>query len=208
MDAREHNRIAWDRQVELDNEWTRPVSSEDVAAARRGEWTIRVTSRKAVPRDWIPDVADRDILCLAAGGGQQAPILAAAGARITVLDNSPRQLEQDRHVAERDDLEIITVLGDMTDLHMFADRQFDVIVHPVSNVFVSDIIPVWREAYRVVRPGGVLIAGFVNPAVYLFDHDAAEQTGKLEVVHGLPYSDVDSMSDATIRRLAGRSADK
>jgi len=30
--------------------------------------------------------------CLASGGGQQGPVLAAAGAHVTVFDNSPRQL--------------------------------------------------------------------------------------------------------------------
>ena len=92
-------------------------------------------------------------MCLASGGGQQGPILAAAGADVTVFDNSPRQLEQDRYVADRDGLHLQTVEGDMRDLSCFPDESFDLIVHPVSNVFVPDVKPVWREAYRVLKPG-------------------------------------------------------
>jgi 2-polyprenyl-3-methyl-5-hydroxy-6-metoxy-1,4-benzoquinol methylase len=70
------------------------------------------------------------VLCLASGGGQQGPILAAAGARVTVFDNSPQQLAQDRFVARREGLTLETVEGDMRDLSVFADVSFDLIVHP------------------------------------------------------------------------------
>jgi SAM-dependent methyltransferase len=71
---------------------------------------------------------------------------------VTVLDNSPRQLERDREVATREDLEVRTVLGDMRDLAVFPDARFDVVFHPVSNVFCPDLAPDWREAFRVLRP--------------------------------------------------------
>jgi 2-polyprenyl-3-methyl-5-hydroxy-6-metoxy-1,4-benzoquinol methylase len=67
-----------------------------------------------VDRTWLPDVMTGvDVLCLASGAGQQGPTLAAAGARVTVFDNSPRQLDQDDFVAARDGLTSRTVLGDM-----------------------------------------------------------------------------------------------
>ncbi|HMN59917.1 MAG TPA: class I SAM-dependent methyltransferase, partial [Anaerolinea sp.] len=169
MDIRNHNRQAWNKQVERGNEWTIPASREAVAAARRGDVEIYLTPQRRVPAEWLGTLPGRDVLCLASGGGQQGPILAAAGARVSVLDNSPRQLDQDRAVAAREGLQILIVEGDMADLHMFADGSFDLIVHPVSNVFAEDVLAVWREAWRVLRPGGGLIAGFNNPAIYLFD---------------------------------------
>ena len=72
----------------------------------------------------------QDVLCLASGGGQQGPILAAAGANVTVFDNSPAQLRQDELVARREGLSIRTVQGDMRDLSAFADGSFDLIFHP------------------------------------------------------------------------------
>lgn len=77
----------------------------------------------------------------------------------------------------------------MANLDMFADEIFDLIVHPVSNCFVPGVMPVWREAFRVLRRGGCLLAGFANPAMYIFDLERAERTGRLEVKHPLPYSD-------------------
>ncbi|WP_238332484.1 class I SAM-dependent methyltransferase [Kribbella jejuensis] len=195
VDPAAHNRAAWDKSVEEGNEWSTPVSSEEVERARKGDWSIVLIGRQPLDRSWLPaDLTGKDVLCLASGGGQQGPILAAAGARVTVFDNSPGQLGQDELVAARDGLELHTVLGDMRDLSAFGDATFDVVFHPVSNLFVPDLAPVWRECFRVLRPGGTLLAGFLNPDAYLFDHEALDERGELIVVHKLPYSDVTQYS--------------
>src|SRR3954465_12614356 len=123
MDTLAYNRRAWDRCVEQGDRWTIPVSSEVIASARRGEWEVVLTPCKPVPRAWFPDLKGLDVLCLASGGGQQAPVLAAGGAAVTLLDNSPKQLAQDRLVADRDDLELTLVEGDMRDLRGFAEES-------------------------------------------------------------------------------------
>lgn len=204
MDVRAYNRGAWDHAVETGNRWTVPVGPEVTAAARRGEWSIVLTPTKPVPRAWFPPLAGLDVLCLASGGGQQGPILAAAGATVTVFDNSPRQLGQDRMVADRDGLAIDLVEGDMRDLSCFADGRFGVIVHPCSNVFVPDVRPVWRECFRVLRPGGVLLAGMCNPVLFLFDEDQPAN-GDLIVKYAIPYSDLTSLTDAERKRYTDRN---
>ncbi len=180
-----HNAAAWDREVERGNPWTIPASPEEIAAARAGRWRIVLTPTWPIPHDWLPPLPGLDILALASGGGQQGPILAAAGARVTALDNSPAQLAQGRLVAEREGLDLRSVRGDMSVLDAFGDESFDAVVHPVSNCFVPDVRPVWREAFRVLRPGGVLLAGFGNGLVYLFDWVAMD-AGELVVRHRLP----------------------
>jgi len=201
-DILRYNRHAWDRQVELGNRWTIPVGPDGVLRARRGDWSLVLTPTKPVPADWFPPPAGLDVLCLASGGGQQGPILAAAGANVTVFDNSPGQLAQDRMVAEREGLEIETVLGDMADLSALPDARFDLIFHPVSNVFAPDVRPVWREAFRVLRPGGSLLAGFMNPVQYLFD-DIALERGEFRVAHRIPYLDLYSPTEEERAGLAG-----
>ena len=75
-----HNRAAWDREVDRDNEWTRPVGPDVIARARAGDWSVVLIGHQPVPRDWFPaDLADAAVLGLASGGGQQGPVLAAAG---------------------------------------------------------------------------------------------------------------------------------
>jgi SAM-dependent methyltransferase len=199
MNYADHNRRAWNRNVGRANRWTVPVSPAVVAAARQGRWEIMLTPAKAVPRSWFPLLPGCEVLCLASGGGQQGPILAAAGAQVTVFDLSPAQLRQDRQVAEREGLTLETVEGDMTDLSVFPAERFDLLVHPCSNCFVPDVRPVWREAYRVLRPGGTLLSGFINPVQYIFDDDKSKQ-GILEARFRIPYSDLTSLSDAERQR--------
>ena len=197
--VRDHNRKAWDRQVDSGNEWTVPASPEVIAAARRGEWQVVLTPSRPVPHDWFGELDGARVLCLASGGGQQGPILAAAGASAVVFDNSPRQLGQDRLVAERDRLDLATVEGDMRDLSAFGDRSFDLVFHPCANLFVPDIRPVWRESFRVLRPGGRLLTGFVNPLQYIFDWERSER-GELIVRHAIPYSDLTSLEETERQR--------
>ncbi len=201
MDVLKHNRDAWDAEVDRENPWTVPVDAATVADARRGEWQIFLTPMRPVPRSWFPPLDGTRVLCLASGGGQQGPILSAAGAAVTVLDNSPRQLEGDREVAERESLDIETTLGDMTDLSRFDDESFDLIVHPVSNCFIPDVRPVWREAYRVLRPWGQLLSAFSNGTIYIFDEDAMDE-GRLEVARSLPHSDPEFYGPDGVAKLA------
>jgi len=143
---------------------------------------------------------DKKVLCLASGGGQQGPIMAATGADVTVFDNSQSQLEQDLLVAKRDGLTIKTVQGDMKDLSIFEDATFDLIVHPWSNVYIDDVLPVWKEAFRVMKKGGILISGFGNPVEYIFDLKALNK-GEFVVRHQLPYSDLTSISEQELKEL-------
>lgn len=204
IDVIKHNSAAWDLEVEQASDWTTPVSTEIIERARRGDWSVLLTPAKPVPREWFGDIAGRDLLCLASGGGQQAPVLAAAGARVTSFDNSAKQLEQDRFVAERDDLQLRLEQGNAADLSRFADASFDLIFNPCSNLFMPALGPVWDECFRVLRRGGVLLVGFTKPEVFIFDLLEADRTGELVLRHSLPYADETSLTDSELREKVGR----
>lgn len=181
-------RMDWNAESETgDSDWTKPVSHDEIEKASGGNIEMFLTPVKTIPISWFPPLKDSKVLCLASGGGQQGPLMAAAGADVTVFDNSDVQLSKDKLVAEREGLDIKTVQGDMRDLSCFDDERFDLIIHPVSNLFVPDIKPVWNEAYRILKKGGILLSGFVNPVAFIFDErDMAKN--KLVVSHKIPYS--------------------
>lgn len=197
----EENEKIWDERSENNDTWSIPVTSEMVSRAREGDWSIVLTPTKPVPENWFPEnLGQKKILCLASGGGQQGPILAATGADVTVFDNSTKQLEKDASVAQRDHLNIKTVQGNMQDLSMFEDESFDCIVHPWSNGYIDDVKPVWKECARVLKKNGLLLAGFGNPIEYIFNAAKLEQ-GILSVENTIPYADIDHMDDSETRKI-------
>lgn len=171
MDYQQRNAETIDRWIAEGWEWGVPISHEVYQHALQGDWRVLLTPTKPVPRAWFGDLRGKKVLGLASGGGQQMPIFAAAGAECTVLDYSPKQLESERLVAAREGYAIEIVRADMTKPLPFADGTFDLIFHPVSNCYVKEVVPIFRECYRVLKDGGVLLAGLDIGINYLFDAD-------------------------------------
>ncbi|HEX8288837.1 MAG TPA: class I SAM-dependent methyltransferase [Pyrinomonadaceae bacterium] len=205
MNVQEYNSAAWDKLAENGIEWSIPATPETIERARNDDWEVILTPIKPVPREWFGDVKGKNILCLASGGGQQSPILAAAGANVTSFDASAKQLELDKLVANRENLHIRLEKGDAADLSRFADESFDIIFNPCSNCFMANLEPIWRECFRVLRRGGVLLTGFNNPIVYIFDTFAEENEGVLRVKNRLPYSDVESLTEEEKARCIAKN---
>ena len=178
------NSATIDRWVEDGWEWGKPIDHETYAKALQGEWAVLLTPTKPVPKEWFCEMKGAKVLGLASGGGQQMPIFAALGAECTVLDYSEKQLESERIVAEREGYDIEIVRADMTKPLPFADESFDLIFHPVSNCYVREVIPIWRECYRVLKKGGILLAGLDNGINFIFDDD------ELMVKNALPFDPI------------------
>jgi len=193
-----HNQAAWDKQASDGNRWTIPVDAGAVARARAGDWSVILTPRKPVPREWFGTLRGADVLALASGGGQQAPLFAAAGAAVTIFDASAEQLARDRAVSDREGLGLRVEQGDMRDLSRFPSARFDLVFHPCSNCFVPDPRPVWREAARVLRPGGRLLSGFCLPTLFLVEEQSDEK-GVIDVRYRIPYSDLDQLDPEALR---------
>lgn len=170
----------WKKKYGL--QWMEPISHQTFLDACNGKWDITLTPVKAVPHTWIGDVAGRKILGLASGGGQQMPIMAALGADCTVLDISKEQLESERAVAIREGYPIRIIQGDMTEPFPFGDNTFDMIINPVSNQYIEEVIPVFAECYRVLKPGGFLLCGLDTGIYWIFDNKEEK------AVHSLPFN--------------------
>ncbi|WP_227862911.1 MULTISPECIES: class I SAM-dependent methyltransferase [unclassified Clostridioides] len=132
-------------------EWGQPISHEVFERAKAGDWSVVLTPTKPVPKNWFCDMKNTKILGLASGGGQQMPIFTALGAQCTVLDYSTSQLLSEKKVAEREKYSIELVQADMAKPLPFKDESFDLIFHPVSNCYVEDVLPIWKECYRILK---------------------------------------------------------
>lgn len=163
-------------------EWGQPISHEVFERAKAGDWFVLLSPTKPVPKDWFCPMKGAKILGLASGGGQQMPIFSALGAECTILDYSPVQLESERMVAEREGYDINIVRADMTKPLPFEDESFDLIFHPVSNCYVEDVLSIWKECYRVLKKGGILLAGLDIGLGYLFNDE------ETEMIRPLPFN--------------------
>lgn len=179
MEYQEMNAKTIDRWIEEGWEWGKPVSHEACENARNGSWDVLLTPTKSVPHAWFGELRGKKVLGLASGGGQQIPIFAALGAECTVLDYSEKQLESERMVAQREGYSVRVIRADMTKPLPFSDDEFDLIFHPVSNCYVEEVKPIFRECFRVLKPGGVLLGGFDNGVNYIVNSDEKIVANKL-----------------------------
>jgi SAM-dependent methyltransferase len=165
------NAYIFDRWAEEGWQSSRPLNHQNYQNAVLGNWQIRLTPGRYVPRDWFPPLQGLQVLGLASGGGQQMPVFAAQGAVCTVLDYSEKQLENDRLVAQREHYEIRAIRADMSQPLPFEDESFDLIFHPLSNCYIRDVEQVWQECWRILKPGGILMSGLDNGINFIFGED-------------------------------------
>lgn len=182
MEYQDINAATIDRWIEEGWEWGQPIDHETYVKALEGEWDVVLTPTKPVPHEWFGDLKGKKVLGLASGGGQQMPIFAALGAECTVLDYSVKQLESEAMVARREGYDIRIIRADMTKPLPFEDGEFDLIFHPVSNCYVEEVKPIYKECARILKKGGVLLAGLENGVNYLVDDD------ETAIVNTMPFN--------------------
>lgn len=160
-----------DKWVKEGWQWGTPIDHETYINAKRGTWDVVLTPTVPVPKDWFLPFKDLKILGLASGGGQQMPIFAALGAKCTVMDISDEQLNSEKIVSKRENYHIDMIKADMTKTFPFEDETFDLIFHPVSNVYVKDVSHVFRECARVLKKDGLLLSGLDNGINFIADEE-------------------------------------
>lgn len=153
------------------NPYTVPLTKEEYKEAIENELSVGLTVGKVVPIEWFEKAKGTKLLGLACGGGQQGPVFAGKGYDTTIMDFSEEQLAKDKLVAERESIQINAVHADMTKPFPFEDESFDIIFCPVSNAYISDLENMWKESYRVLKHGGLLMIGYMNPWIYMYDGD-------------------------------------
>ena len=148
-----YNIARWKALVEADALFTRPALSLDPGSARR----------MLDPERRLGDVASKDVLCLACGGGRQSIAFALLDANVTVFDLSDVQLNRDREAAAHFNVEIKTVRGNIQDLSHFEAAAFDIVYHSYSLGFVPNARAVFQQVARILRPRGLYHFMCANP---------------------------------------------
>lgn len=189
MDYTNYNSKIIDQWVTEGWEWGKPIDHEEYLKAQKGDFKMVLTPNRQIPKDWFPDsFKNQKVLGLAAGGGQQMPILTALGADCTVFDYSQKQLDAEKEVADREGYSIEVIRGDMTKNLPFADESFDMIIQPVANCYIEDVQHVWEESARILKKGGRLLVGMDNGVNYIFDKT------ETKLYHKLPYNPLEDPS--------------
>ena len=182
MTYQDRNAETIDRWISDGWEWGIPISHEIYEKAKNGSWDVLLTPTKPVPHSWFGDLSGKKVLGLASGGGQQIPVFTALGAECTVLDYSKKQLESEEMVARREGYAVRIIRADMTNPLPFDNDEFDLIFHPLSNCYVENPDPIFRECFRVLKPGGILLSGLDNGINYIVNED------ETAIVNSLPFN--------------------
>ena len=175
------NRERWNALARANVEYSRPFL----------DYTIEQASENIYRHGILKDVAEKKVLCLASGGGQDSVAFGLLGADVTVLDLSDVQLERDREGAIHHGLKTKTIQGDMRDLSFFPENQFDIVWQVYSINFIPSVEPVFREVRRVLKSGGIYFLQFANP--FTIGVDEEKWDGKAYPLDSL-YIDGEDMS--------------
>lgn len=137
------------------------------------EWARLETPAGIVELDRTLRIIDRfvpaacDMLDLGGGPGRYTLAMAERGHRCQLVDLSPRLVEEaNARIAASPHASTTprAVVGDASDLSAFADATFDCVLAlgPFYHLTRSeDRKEAARECFRVLRPGGVILAAFI-----------------------------------------------
>jgi len=196
------NKERWEELARENIGFSRPYLDLDMDSARK----------VVDPEGMLGEIAGKDVLCLAGGGGQQSAAFGLLGANTTIIDLSETQLERDREAVKHYNLDVRTIQGDMRDLSCFSDNSFDIVWHAHSLSFVPDARQVFRGVARIIRGEGFYRLYCVNPFIHGLLNDGHKWDGKGyplrrpyqdgEIIVDDPRWDVDP-GDGNIKRIRG-----
>ena len=90
---------------------------------------------------------------------------------VNVVDISDEMLQLDREVARQRNLEMRVIEQSMDDLSCFEPASFDIVIHPVSTCYVSNIELVYRQVARVMEQDGIYISQHKQPVSLQVDRE-------------------------------------
>jgi SAM-dependent methyltransferase len=175
------NKQHWERMVKESCGFTRPWLNlnrnllRQYVAGQLGP--VPAPLLEVYPVNVLANIEGKEVLCLAAGGGQQSAVFGLLGARVTVVDWVEGQLEGDVAAAAHYGYAVTTVCADMRNLSCVGEGVFDLVYQAPSMAYVPDVHLVYAEIFRVLKPRGIYRVCFTNPATEFVDWDSWDGEG-------------------------------
>ena len=169
------NRAHWEQEVARKQGFTVPWLDLDGETVRRyaaGKLDLVPDSLFLMyPISVLQNLAGKEVLCLASGGGQQTAVFGLLGAQVTSVDITEGQLSGDRVAAAYYGYAVDTIRADMRDFATSVDGEFDVVFQGPSMSWIPDVREVYAEVAKTLRPGGAYRVDFENPANHFLEWD-------------------------------------
>jgi len=124
-----------------------------------------------VDRRLLGELSGRRVLELGCGAGHAAVGLAIRGARVSAVDGDVVQINLARTLAARHEVTVEFHQAQPAELAFVRADQIDLVVSVSALSFTADLDRVFRQAHRVLCPGGHIAIGLPHPAVLCADPD-------------------------------------
>jgi len=128
-------------------------------------------SGNELDRRLLGDLGTRRVLELGCGAGHGAVGMAMRGARVTAVDPDVDQINLARSLANINEVAVEFHQAQPAELAFVRADQMDLVVSVHSRAFTGDLDRVFRQAHRVLRPGGHIIVSLPLPALLCDDSD-------------------------------------
>jgi ubiquinone/menaquinone biosynthesis C-methylase UbiE len=174
----------------MDDEEKKPVA-QDAYDALAEAYAARVDTKphnayyeRPATLSLLPDVEDKRVLDVGCGPGVYAEWLVDRGAHVVAFDANAKMVRLARERLggrDRDRARVVQANLEQP-LDFLPDDSFDIVLCPLVMDYVKDWERVFKEFYRVLREGGVLVFSMEHPYVKYDDHRETSNYFEVELV--------------------------
>jgi len=115
-------------------------------------------------KKYIPDLHGREVLLPSSGDNYAAFSFALMGAKVTSSDISEKQLEYAQKIAQSLNLDICFICDDTMRLSKIDDSRYDLVyTSNGTHTWITDLLSMYKNISRVLKPTGVSIMYDIHP---------------------------------------------